>query len=97
MIPAQIFTNIVCPQYIFQMQTKDQSVKMTNKSKYGSDQIKEHFNKECLMTKKDDEDFENTTKSRICKVRDHCHETEKMRGSMYRSNKIIKFMPYYTT
>ena len=49
------------------------------------------------MTKKDDEDFENTTKSRICKVRDHCHVTVKMRGSMYRSNKIIKFMPYYTT
>ena len=89
-----------------QIQTKDQSVKMTNKSKYCSDSMKEHFNKELVMTKKDDEDFQNSTKSRICdsdyvdgkvKVRDHCHVTVKYRGSGYRSNKIIKFMPYSTT
>ena len=35
---------------------------MMEESKYCSDVMKEHFNKEIVMTKKDDEGFENSTK-----------------------------------
>ena len=35
---------------------------MIEESKYCSDVIKKHFNKELVMTKKDNEDFENSTK-----------------------------------
>ena len=53
-------------------------------SKYCSDLIKKHFNKELVMTKEDNENFKNSTKCWICdndyvdndaKVRDHCHIT----------------------
>ena len=46
--------------------------------------MKNHFNKELVMTKKDNKDFENLIKYCICdddyidggaKVRDHCHIT----------------------
>ena len=58
-----------------------------------------HFNKELVMTKKDDEDFENSNKCWICNnnyvdgyllVRDHCHITGKYRGYAH-SNFNIKF------
>ena len=56
--------------------------------------MKKYFNKEqdLLMTKEDNEDFENSTKCWICdndyidndvKVRDHCHITGKYRGSAH--------------
>ena len=54
--------------------------------------IKKHFNKECVMTKEDNEDFENSTKCWICdndyidtdvKVRDHCHITGKYREVLH--------------
>ena len=57
---------------------------MIEESKYCSDVMKKHFNKELVMTKKDNEDFENSTKYWICdndyinndvKVRDHYHNT----------------------
>ena len=35
---------------------------MIEKSKYYTDIIKKHFNKELLMTKKDNKDFENSAK-----------------------------------
>ena len=35
---------------------------MIEESKYCSDVMKKHFNKELVMTKKDNEDFENSTK-----------------------------------
>ena len=59
---------------------------MTEESKYCSDVMKKHFNKELVMTKEDNEDFKNSTKCWICdndfiaadiKVRDHCHITGK--------------------
>ena len=34
---------------------------MIEESKYRSDAMKKHFNKELVMTKKDNEDFENST------------------------------------
>ena len=49
------------------------------------------------MTNKHDEDFENSTKCWICdhhyvdgdvKVRNHCHITEKCRGSVHRECSI---------
>ena len=49
------------------------------------------------MTKKDNEDFKNSTKCWICdndntdgqvKVRDHCHVTGKYRGPAYRNCNI---------
>ena len=39
---------------------------MIEETKYCSDLIKKHFNKELVMTKKDNEDFENSTKCWIC-------------------------------
>ena len=57
---------------------------MIKKSKCCNDVMKKHFNKELVMTKKDNEDFEHSTKYWICendyiyndvKVRDYCHFT----------------------
>ena len=59
---------------------------MIEESKYFSVVTKKHFKKRiCVMTKKDNDDFENSTKGWICdayfdgdlKVRDHCHITRK--------------------
>ena len=70
---------------------------MVKENKYCSEVMKKHFNKELVMTKEDDEDFENSTKCWICdnvyihgdvKVRDHCHITRKYRGSAYRDCNI---------
>ena len=66
--------------------------------KYCGDVMEKNFNKEELvMTKEDNEDFENSTKCWICdndyinndvKVRDHCHNTGKYRGSVHRDYNI---------
>ena len=54
--------------------------------------IKKHFNKEFVMTKEDNEDFENSAKCWICdndyidtdvKVRDYCHITGKYREVLH--------------
>ena len=54
--------------------------------------MKKHFDNELAMAKKSNEDFEYSTKSWICdndyvnrdvKVRDHCHITQKYRGSAH--------------
>ena len=59
--------------------------------------MKKYFNKELVMTKEGNEDFENSTKYWFCdnyyidsgvKVRDHCHFTEKYGGSAHRGYKI---------
>ena len=53
---------------------------MIGESKYCSEAIKKHFNKEFVMTKEENEDFKNSPKCSICdnnyvdnvaKVRDH--------------------------
>ena len=63
---------------------------MMEESKYCSVFMKKHFSKELVMTEKNNEDFENSTKCWICdndyidddvKVRDHFHITGKYRGS----------------
>ena len=74
--------------------------------------MKKHCNKELVMTKKDDEDFENSNRCWVCdgdysdgvvKVRDHCHITGKYRVSLCieivisRLYEIIKFLLYSTT
>ena len=70
---------------------------MIDKNKYCSNMMKKYFNKELLMTKEDNEDFEDSTKCWICdnayadgdvKVRDHCHITGKYRGSVHRDCNI---------
>ena len=70
---------------------------MIQESEYCNDVINKHFNKELVMTKKDNEYFENSAKYWICdndyigndvKVRDHCHVTEKYRGSVHRDSNI---------
>ena len=59
---------------------------MFEESQYCSYGMKKHFNKEFVMTKKDNKDCENSTKCWICgndyidgnvKVRDHCYITGK--------------------
>ena len=71
---------------------------MTGESKYCSDVMNKQFNKELVMTKEDNENFENSTKCWICvndyfdsdvKVRDHCHITGKHRGFAHRDCNII--------
>ena len=66
-------------------------------SKYCGDIIKKHFNKELLITKEDNEDFEDSTKCWICdnsyidndvKVKDHFHFNEKYRVSAHRDCNI---------
>ena len=61
---------------------------MIEESNYCSEMMKNHFNKELVMNKKDNEDFKNSTKRQICgnnfvngdvKVRDHCYITGKYR------------------
>ena len=67
--------------------------------------MEKHFNKKLVMTEEDDEHFENSTKCQICenvysdgdvKVRYHCHNTGKYRGSADRdcdsssTNKVIR-------
>ena len=69
---------------------------MIKESKYFSDKMKKHFNKNLAMTKRDDND-EKSTKCWIwdndyvdddVKERDHCHITGKYRGSSHRDCKI---------
>ena len=84
---------------------------MMEESKYCSDVMKKYFNKELVMSKEDNEDFENSTKCWIydnayvdgdVKVRDHCHITGKYRGTPHRNCNINvklnhKFLSYFTT
>ena len=70
---------------------------MIEESKYCSDVIEKHFNKELVMTKENNEDFKNSAKYWICdndyvdndvKVRDYHHITGKYRGSAHRDCNI---------
>ena len=70
---------------------------MVEESKYCSEYMKKHFNKKLIITKKDDEDFENSFKYWFSdnafadgdvKVRDHCIVTGKFRNSVYRDCNI---------
>ena len=70
---------------------------MIKESKYCSDMMKKHLNKELVMTKEDNQDFKNSTKCLICdndyvdndvKVRDYCHTTGKYRSSAHRDFNI---------
>ena len=65
---------------------------MIKESKYCSEVKKKHFNKELLITKEENEYFENSTKcwtyyndyiDNNVKVRDHFHITEKYRASVH--------------
>ena len=70
---------------------------MIEESKYCSEMMKKHFNKELAMTKEDNGNFKNSTKRCIydndyiendVKVRDHSHITGKYRGSAQRDSNI---------
>ena len=70
---------------------------MIKESRYCSEVMKNHFNKELVMTTEDNENFKNSTKCWVCdddyidgdvKVRDHCHITGKYRGSAQRDPNI---------
>ena len=65
---------------------------MVKESKCCSEVMKKHSNKELVITKKDNEYFQNCNNCWICKdvyaendlqVRDHCHITEKYKDSAY--------------
>ena len=71
---------------------------MIKESKYCSDAMKKHFNKELMMTKEDNADFENFTKCWMwdndyvdddVKERDHRHITGKYRDSAHRDYNIL--------
>ena len=66
-------------------------------SKKSSDVMKKHFNKELVMTKENDKDFENSSKCCIShnfyvngdvKIRDHCHFTGKYKCCLHRDCNI---------
>ena len=66
-------------------------------SKYCSDVMEKHFKKKLVMSKDDNEDYDNSTKCWICdnsfvdddvKVRDHCYITGKYRCSAQRDCNI---------
>ena len=70
---------------------------MIKENEYCNEVMKEYFNKELGMTKENNVDFKNSTKCCICdndyigddvKVRDHCHISEKYRGSVHRDCNI---------
>ena len=70
---------------------------MIKEKEYCNHVMKNHFNKELVMTKEHNEDFEKSTKCWICdnnyidgdvKVRDHCRITEKHIGSEHRDCNI---------
>ena len=70
---------------------------MIEESKHCSEMMEKHFNKEPVMTKKDTEDFNNSTKCYICdnsyvdgdvKVRNYCSITGKYRSFVYRDCNI---------
>ena len=70
---------------------------MIKETKYCSDVMNKQFNKQLVMTKEDNEDFENSTKCLICdndyidhdlKVRYYCRITGKNRGSAQRDFNI---------
>ena len=57
---------------------------MIDESKNCTDMLNRHFNEGLVMTRRNDEDFENSSKCWICdnayvdgdvKARDHCHIT----------------------
>ena len=59
--------------------------------------MKKHFKKELVMTKEDNENFEDSTKCSICdndyvdndvKIKDQCHITGKYRGSRHKDCNI---------
>ena len=65
---------------------------MVQENKYRGDVMKKYFNKKLVISKKDNDDFENSTKYWICdrvcveggiKVRDHCHIAGRYRGSAH--------------
>ena len=70
---------------------------MIEGSKYWSDVMKNHFNKELVMARENNGNFKYSTKCWICdndyvdndvKVRDHCHITGKYRDSAHRDCNI---------
>ena len=70
---------------------------LIKESKYCGDAMKKHFNKELVITKEYNENFENSTKYWVSdndyidgdvKVRDHCHVTGKYRSSAHRDCNI---------
>ena len=75
---------------------------MIEENKYCCEEMKKNLNKKLLMTKKDTEDFNNSTKCWICdntyvdndlKVRDQCHIIRKDGGSAHRDCNInLKFL-----
>ena len=74
---------------------------MIKESKYFNEVMKKLFNKELVMTKKDNEDFENSTKCWICsndyidvdvKLRDHCNIIGKYRDSITISMIVISIL-----
>ena len=67
------------------------------KYEYCKKVMKKHFNKNLIMSEKEEEQFQSSNISWICeklidfddeKVRDHCHVTGKLRGAAHWSCKI---------
>ena len=92
-----MFREILLPSLSSEDAVENLNNNIIEESKYCTDIMKKDCNRELAVTKKDNEDFQNSTKCWICdddygevdvKVRDHCHFTEKCRGSAHRDRNI---------
>ena len=82
------FKTYLCVDFVYNFVNS-----IIKESKYCSEVMNKHFNKELVMTKKKDEDFDNSSKCWDCDnnyvngnvtIRDHFHITGKYRGSAHR-------------
>ena len=92
-----MFREILLPSLSSEDAVENLNNNIIEESKYCTDIMKKDCNRELAVTKKDNEDFQNSTKCWICdddygdvdvKIRDHCHFTEKCTGSAHRDCNI---------
>ena len=99
-IPCSLAYKVVCVDNKFSKEDKNAVLKfiecILGEYDYCMSVMKKHFNKNLIMTAEENEEFERSSICWICgrliesddKVRDHCHITDKYRGSAHWSCNI---------